>query len=96
MGVMKRTIMWLRSRQMTICGREFLEKLLRRKQGYLLTAFLNQAAHPMQNACLGLFLADRARGIKLIVKRNISRSCCYFKARMGMRWTLKLHVRAWM
>jgi len=56
--------------------KKFLEKLLRRKQGYLLTAFLNQAAHPMQHACLGLFLADRARGIKLIVKRDISRSCC--------------------
>jgi hypothetical protein len=75
---------------------EFLEKLLRRKQGYLLTAFLNQAAHPMKYACLGLFLAGRTRGIKLIVKRNICRSRRYFKTRMGMRWTLKLHVRAWM
>jgi hypothetical protein len=75
---------------------EFLEKLLRRKQRYLLTAFLNQAAYPMQYACLGLFLAGRTRGIKLIVKRNISRGGRYSKIRMGMRWTLKLHVRAWM
>lgn len=76
--------------------KKFLEELLRRKQSYLLTAFLNQAAHPMQHACLGLFLADRTRGIKLIVKRNISRGRRYSKTRMGMRWTLKLHVRAWM
>jgi hypothetical protein len=76
--------------------KKFLEELLRRKQGYLLTAFLNQAAHPMQYACLGLFLAGRTRGIKLIVKRNISRGGRYFKTRMGVRWTFKLHVRVWM
>jgi hypothetical protein len=45
-----------------------VEKLLRRKLRYFLAAFLDQAAHPMEHACLGLGLAGHHRGVKLIVK----------------------------
>ena len=53
---------------------ESLEYSLRRKKGYLLTAFFDQAADPVQNACLGLLAVDRSRRIKLIVKRNVGGS----------------------
>jgi hypothetical protein len=50
-------------------SRWFLEKLLWRKQSYLLTAFFDQAADPMKHSCLGLLLANRR--VKLIVKGNV-------------------------
>jgi hypothetical protein len=69
-----------------------LEELLRRKQSYLLSPFFDQAANPMQNACLGLFLAYQRRGIKLFVKRNVSRGSSDSQ-RLALRRTLKLRIR---
>jgi hypothetical protein len=48
-----------------------LEKLLWRKQSYLIAAFFDQGAYPMKHSRLGLLLADLHRRVKLIVKRNI-------------------------
>ena len=52
---------------------EYLEKLLRRQQSYLLAAFLDEAADPVEHACLGLRLMGHSQGIKLVVKRSVSR-----------------------
>lgn len=58
-----------------------LEKLLRRKQGYLLAALFDQVADPMEHTCLRLSLAGHNRGIKLVVKRIVSRRGGYFQGR---------------
>jgi hypothetical protein len=56
-----------------------LEKFLRRKQRYLLAAFFDQVADPMEHACLGLSLAGHHGGIRLVVKGIVSRRGGYFK-----------------
>jgi hypothetical protein len=62
-----------------------LEKPLRRKLGYLLAAFFNQASHPMKHACLGLRLADCRQRIKLIVKRAVGWDGGYLQSRTALR-----------
>src|SRR6476661_8068298 len=60
------------TKALRISGR-YLEELLRRKQSYLLAAFLDEAANPVEHACLGLRLMGHSQGIKLVVKRSVSR-----------------------
>lgn len=69
-----------------------LEKLLRRKQRYLLAASLDQVSDPVQHACLRLFLAYCRPGIKLIVKRNIGRGSGYCQRRTRLRRIPKLDI----
>ena len=60
------------TRTLRISG-EYLEELLRRQQSYLLAAFLDEAANPVEHACLGLRLMGHSQGIKFVVKRSVSR-----------------------
>jgi len=71
----------------TVCATDgtsggVLEKLLRRKQGYLLAAFFDQVADPMEHACFRLRLRRCIRREKFIVKRKVSRGRRHFQGRM--------------
>ena len=73
-------------------GGDLLEKLLRRKEGYLLTAFLDHAAEPVQHAGFGLLWAHHGQRIKLLVKRNVSRCSGEIKSGTALRQTFELNV----
>ena len=92
--VTKRTKSTLHYSQEMRYAANILEELLRRKQSYLLSAFFDEAAHPVEHACLGPLLANHIQGIKLIVKRNISWGGGDYQRWTCLRCTLKLRIRA--